>query len=190
MGEVTMNIQLVKHHLDYCQRIFELSSVPQIKDALGLPGETVEDTKQFVKGVIKEESQGKRIPRVILDDHGNVIGLTDLMFINHDKKSCHIGTWIGHEYWGKGYNEASKIAILQLAFEELGLHYVFAGARKVNIRSQKAQEKLPFIRLHVESEFPEEHRALEKREKQPCILNVFCKEDFINYTTSSKNINP
>jgi len=181
-------IQLVKHREEYYEEIFRLSSALPVKQALGLPDGTVEDTKCFIQRVMEEEREGKTVPRVILNEESILIGLTDLMFINQQKKSCHIGTWIGYEYWGQGYNEASKIAILQIAFEELGLHHVFAGARVVNIRSQKAQEKLPFIRLNVEAEFPEEHKALEKKEKQPCVLNVFCTEDFSNYLNSNDKL--
>lgn len=178
-------IKLVNHREEYCHEIYRLSSVPQVKDALGLPDGTVEDTKHFIQRVLAEEQLGRTVPRVILDENNRLVSLTDLMFIDHQKKSCHIGTWIGYEYWGQGFNEASKLAMLQIAFEELDLDYVFAGARAVNIRSQKAQEKLPFIRLHVESEFPEEHKALEKKEKQPCVLNVFCKRDFLSYIEGS-----
>lgn len=174
-------IKLVKQREEYCEEIHRLSSAPQVKDALGLPDGTSEDTRRFIQRVLAEEQAGATIPRVILNEEDKLIGLTDLMFIDRQKKSCHIGTWIGHDYWGRGYNEASKLAMLQIAFEELELDYVFAGARAVNIRSQKAQEKLPFIRLHVEAEFPEEHEALEKKEKQPCVLNVFCKEDYLAY---------
>ncbi|MDJ0332687.1 GNAT family N-acetyltransferase [Planococcus sp. S3-L1] len=174
-------IRLVKHQEKYCEEIFRLSSALPVKEALGLPDGTIEDTKRFVQRIMKEEEAGKTVPRVILNEENILVGLTDLMFINYQKKSCHIGTWIGHEYWGQGFNKASKIAILQIAYEELGLDHVFAGARVVNIRSQKAQEKLPFIRLHVESKFKEEHKALENKEKQPCVLNVFNKEDFLTY---------
>ncbi|MDN7240753.1 GNAT family N-acetyltransferase [Planococcus sp. N028] len=179
------SIKLVNHRFDYANEIHTLSSATPVKEALGLPDGTVEDTKQFIKMRLEEEFAGKTVPRVILNEDFELIGLTDLMFIDYPKKSCHIGTWIGHPYWGKGYNEASKIAILQIAFKELGLDYVFAGARQTNIRSQKAQEKLPYIRLNVESEFPEEHAALEKKEKQPCLLNVFCKNDFFSYMNTA-----
>ena len=175
------SVVLVPHDDVYCEEIFRLSSMPAVKDALGLPDGNLEDTIRFSRLVRQEEKTGTRIPRVILNEQHQLVGLTDLMFIDHAKKSCHIGTWIGQEYWGQGYNEASKIAILKLAFEELGLSRVFAGARKVNIRSQKAQEKLPFISLHVEAEFPEEHEALEAKEKQPCVLHVFRKEHFEAY---------
>ncbi|KHF39227.1 GNAT family N-acetyltransferase [Halalkalibacter okhensis] len=175
------NVQLVKHKIDFCDQIYQLSSDPYVKGVLGLPDGKEEDTKQFVEAIIQEEHEGKTVSRVILDENSNVIGITTLMFIDHDKKSCHIGSWLGHKYWGKGYNQASKVAILRIAFEELGLLHVLAGARKVNIRSQRAQEKLPFIRLHVEKEFPKEHTALETKEKQPCVLHAFYREDFIKY---------
>jgi len=174
-------VKLVAHEDEFCEEIFRLSSVPAVKDALGLPDGAIEDTLRFSRRVREEELAGKTLPRVILDEQNRLIGLTDLMFIYHAKKSCHIGTWIGKEYWGQGFNEASKVAILKIAFEELGLERVFAGARVVNLRSQKAQEKLPFIRLHVEAEFPQEHEALENKEGQPCILHVFRKEDFEAY---------
>lgn len=181
-------IKLVKHQAEYSKEIFRLSSAPPVKEALGLPEGKIEDTQHFIQRVIKEEQAGKTVPRVILSEENKLIGLTDLMSIDYEKKSCHIGTWIGHEYWGQGYNEASKIAILKIAFEELELDYVFAGARAVNIRSQKAQEKLQFIHLHVASKFPAELEALEKKEKQPCILHAFCKKDFVDYLNINKKI--
>lgn len=58
-------------------------------------------------------------------------------------------------------------------------------ARKINTRSQKAQEKLPFIRLNVEKVFPPEHLALENKEKQSCVLHAFYKEDFIKFLERS-----
>ncbi len=174
-------VKLVPFHLDFCEDIYRLSSAPPVKEALGLPDGTVEDTKQFVQKALQLEQEGRSVPRAILNESGHLVGLTELMFIDHDKKSCHVGTWIGHDYWGQGYNEASKLEILSIAFEEVGLEWVFAGARKVNVRSQKAQEKLPFIRLGVEEEYLEEHRALETKEKQACVLNVFTKADFLAY---------
>ncbi|MET4561377.1 RimJ/RimL family protein N-acetyltransferase [Lysinibacillus parviboronicapiens] len=179
-----MAVTLVKHDIKYAEAMHALSSMPQVRDALGLPAGKVEDTINFIKRECIDEEEGKTVPRVVLNEEGQVIGVTALMFIDHAKKSCHIGSWLGYEFWGKGYNLEAKKAILEIAFYELGLKRVFAGARKVNIRSQKAQEKLPFIRLGVEQDFPHEHNWLEVKEKQPCVLNVFEREDFVRYSTS------
>lgn len=187
-GELRMAVTLVKHDIKYAEAMHELSSMPQVRDALGLPAGKVEDTINFIKRECVDEEEGKTVPRVVLNEEGQLIGVTSLMFIDHDKKSCHIGSWLGHQFWGKDYNLEAKTAILDIAFFELGLARVFAGARKVNIRSQKAQEKLPFIRLGVESKYPEEHSWLEVKEKQPCVLNVFEREDFVRYRISLQKV--
>lgn len=61
------------------------------------------------------------------------------------------------------------------------LTYVFAGAKTNNIRSLKAQEKLSYISLHVEKQFPDVHAALEKEVKSPCVLHVVSCEKFSNW---------
>lgn len=183
-----MAVTLVRHDVKYAEAMHALSSMPQVRDALGLPAGKVEDTIHFIKRERIDEEEGKTVPRVILDEEGQVIGVTSLMFIDHHKKSCHIGSWLGYQFWGKGYNLEAKTAILDIAFFELGLSRVFAGARKVNIRSQKAQEKLPFVRLGVEKDYPEEHSWLEVKEKQPCVLNVFEREDYVRYRTSLEKV--
>lgn len=61
------------------------------------------------------------------------------------------------------------------------LEYVFAGAKLSNIRSQKAQEKLPYVRIDVEKEFPLEHEKLETQVNVPCILNVIEKATFMEW---------
>lgn len=178
-------ITLKQHDIQYAEEIHRLSQAPEVKNALGLPMQSVEDTMDFIALVREEERQHKTVSRVIFNEDDQLIGITTLMFIDLDKKRCHIGSWIGHEYWGQGYNLLSKIQILKIAFEQLQLDVVFAGARTVNIRSQKAQEKLPFMTLHVEDAFPDEHQLLQERQRQPCILNAVYREDFLKYNTPS-----
>lgn len=71
--------------------------------------------------------------------------------------------------------------MLTLAFNELNLNLVFAGARKENIRSQKFQEKIPYVSTKVNEQYPEVVRFLEAKENTSCILNVIKKEDFKKY---------
>lgn len=174
-------VQLIKLNVQYARDIHRLSQAEEVKNALGLPDQTVADTHNFIQHTIMDEKSGNTLSRLILNENDQLIGMTTLMFIDKAKNSCHIGSWIGHDYWGQGYNLSSKIEILKIAFLELKLDIVFAGARAVNIRSQKAQEKLPFIKLGVENIFPDVHTFLETKEKQRCVLNAFYKEDFLNY---------
>lgn len=180
-------VTLIPQALRYAKEINRFSQAPEVKNALGLPTQSVEDTENFIINTIMEESEGKTISRLILNEEEQLIGVTTLMFIDQCNKQCHIGSWIAVDYWGQGYNLASKIELLKIAFEYLQLEVVFAGARTVNLRSQRAQEKLPFISLNIEKQFSEEHLLLEKRQKQPCILNAVFKEDFLNYLYSTQN---
>ncbi|WBL16959.1 GNAT family N-acetyltransferase [Sutcliffiella sp. NC1] len=160
-----------------------LSSAPQVKDALGLTCEqtSLKGTLDFIGFILEQEILGKQYSRVILNENEDVIGVITLKDINKANKTCHIGTWIGHQYWGKGYNALAKAEILYTAFAKMGLEYVFAGAKLSNIRSQKSQAKLPYIRVGVQSEFPEEYLKLEQQVNAPCVLNVMEKDIFLEW---------
>lgn len=174
-------VTLLPLDLRYANVIFELSSDPHVKNALGIKVEKIEDTKAFILFALEEERKNHSLSRVIINEKNEVIGLTTLKHINYAKKQSHIGSWLGYPYWGKGYNAAAKKEIFKIAFLDLQLTYVFAGAKTTNIRSLKAQEKLPYISLHVENKFPDEHAALEKEVKSPCVLHVISHEKFLNW---------
>ncbi|QTD39728.1 GNAT family N-acetyltransferase [Sporosarcina sp. Te-1] len=178
-----VNIVLAPHHVKYAEAISTLSSAPQIRDALGLSAEQTsrEGTEGFIEFISQQEIEGKQYSRVILDEQENVVGVITLKELDPVNKTSHIGTWIGYPYWGKGFNEAAKRKILYTAFTELELDVVFAGAKKKNVRSQRAQEKLPYIKCHVEKEYPEEHKNLEMQVREACILNIIEKEAFLRW---------
>ncbi|HDR4605373.1 MULTISPECIES: GNAT family N-acetyltransferase [Bacillus] len=175
------HVTLVPLDLRYANVIFRLSSDSHVKNALGIKVEKIEDTKAFLLFVIEEERQKRSLSRMIVNEESEIIGLTTLKHINYEKKQSHIGSWLGYPYWGKGYNEAAKKEIFKIAFLDLQLTYVFTGAKTNNIRSLKAQEKLPYISLHVENKFPDEHAALEKEVRSPCSLHVVSREKFLNW---------
>lgn len=175
------HVTLLPLDLQYAEIIFTLSSDAQVKNALEIKVEKIEDTKAFLLFAIEEERQKKSLSRMIVNEENEIIGLTTLKHINYEKKQSHIGSWLGYPYWGKGYNEVAKKEIFKIAFLDLQLTYVFAGAKKANIRSLKAQEKLPYISLHVEDRFPDEHSALEKEVKSSCVLHVVSREKFLNW---------
>ena len=176
-------ISLVPHNKSYAKSMSLLSTASQVKDALGLTNNQIslEGTIDFIEFILEQEQLGKQYSRAIINENENLIGVITLKDINDTNNTCHIGTWIGHQYWGQGYNALAKSEILFTAFTKLDLKYVFAGAKLSNIRSQKAQEKLPYIRVGVQSEFSDEHKKLELQVNAPCILNVIEKRTFLNW---------
>lgn len=179
-----IKISLVPHSMQYAKVMSLLSSAPEIKDVLGLTDEqySVEGTTEYIDFIMKEEKLGKQYSRIILDEYQNFIGVITLKDIQDFNKSSHLTSWIGHQYLGRKFNAAATSEILYIAFTELNLEYVFAGAELSNLRLRKSQEKLPYMRIGVQSEFPEEHKKLESQASSPCILNVVESEDFLNWS--------
>ncbi len=178
-----VSIQLVPHDVSYAEEMSRLTSNPEVRNALGFTDQqcSVDGTRDFIRLMQLEEKLGQQFSRMIFNEENHLIGVISLKNIDEKEKLCHIGTWIGRPYWGKGYNQLAKIEMLKIAFEYFQFNYVFAGARLENTRSQKAQAKLPYMTLHVEHQFYHEWKKLEQQERTPCILNVVKKEDFLNW---------
>lgn len=95
----------------------------------------------FFKGAI--ESKGAFLVSDVRT--GEAIGSSRYYDVNEDAKSVFIGyTFIARSHWGKGYNPALKSLMLEHAFKFAERVMFHVGA--VNIRSQKAMEKLGAIK--------------------------------------------
>lgn len=60
---------------------------------------------------------------------------------NKSHNNGEIGYWIGEEYWGRGYATEAVSALIRFAFEEKGLHRVFARHLSSNPSSGKVMTK-------------------------------------------------
>lgn len=183
-------VLLMPHDIKYAKSISSLSSQPQVREPLGLSEDqtSVEGTIQFIEFMQEQEKLGTQYSRVIFNENNELIGIITLKDIDKTKKTCEIGTWIGYPYWGKGYNELAKKEILYTAFAEMDLEYVFVAVKKTNIRSQKAQAKLPYIRMNVQHEFPEKYKKVQEQLKVPCLLNVIERNTFLKWYSEQKQI--
>ena len=91
-------------------------------------------TRDFIEFIQGEERMGKQLSRVIFNEKEEFIGVITLKLINRAAGTAHIGTWIGGDYWGLGYNELAKEEMFKMAFEELKLNRIFAGAKLTNVQ--------------------------------------------------------
>ena len=178
-----IEVKLVKHNQAYAEEMSRLTSDIRVKDALGLNDKQVslEGAREYIDFILYEEEHKKQLSRVILNEEDRLIGVITLKSISPYRRTAHIGTWIGADYWGKGYNQLAKQKMLDIAFYELGLEYVFAGATIQNIRSQKAQQKLPYMLIDVGDKFPDELEKIEAETLSDCILNMVTKESYLKY---------
>lgn len=94
--------------------------------------------KEYKKPRIKRSSFDFAIE---LNSTKEFIGITSLHTINLSNNNCYTGTWMGVDYWGKGYNKDSKKLLLNYAFKQLKFHKVLFSTYTDNKRSQKSIEK-------------------------------------------------
>lgn len=178
-----VRIQLKKHDRNYTEVMSALTSDERVQKALKLNRHqvSINGTRDFIDFIQGEERMGHQVSRVIFNEEDKLIGVITLKGIDRKRGIAHIGTWLGADYWGKGYNELAKEEMFKYAFETLQLNRVFAGARIANERSLAAQKKLPYVRFDVGAQFPEELEKIEQETNEKCILNVVEKDDFMNY---------
>ncbi|MEH7884887.1 GNAT family N-acetyltransferase [Bacillus sp. JJ1609] len=123
--------------------LFELMVHPEVFPFVRQKAYSYDEFVFITKQTIEAEERGELISRTILDEWGTPIGTINLFDVQEG--AGFLGTWLGKPYHGKGYNNLAKDAFFQELFYELGLETIFMRIRKVNIRSIKAAEKLPYV---------------------------------------------
>lgn len=81
------HVTLLPLDLCYTNVIFELSSDPHIKNALGITVENIEDTKTFLLFAIEEERQKKSLSRMIVNEENEIIVISPHLNILIMRKS-------------------------------------------------------------------------------------------------------
>jgi RimJ/RimL family protein N-acetyltransferase len=146
MGSVCPNggiFMLKKRDLHDSHTLYELMTHPDVFPFVRHKADSYEEFLFITKQTIEAEERGELISRTILDEWGAPIGTINLFDI--EDNAGFLGTWLGKPYHGKGYNSPAKDAFFNELFYEVGIETVFMRIRKVNIRSIKAAEKLPYV---------------------------------------------
>lgn len=133
---------LKKRELSDCPVLFELMIHPDVFPFVRHKTHQYDEYLFITKQMIEAEERGELISRTIIDEWGNPIGTITLYDIADN--AGFLGTWLGKEYHGKGYNGLAKEAFFNEVFFELGIETVFLRIRKENIRSLKAASKMPY----------------------------------------------
>jgi RimJ/RimL family protein N-acetyltransferase len=135
-------------------RPFEIEDVPAIHAALygdatamhfiGGPHD-VQRTRQGIAGYIDQQRRaGYSFWAVTERESGAVIGEAGLYPMNGVGPDIELGYALGTPWWGKGYATEAAGAILEAAFEHLGVARVVAVAKRENTASLHVLDKLGF----------------------------------------------
>ncbi len=136
-------LMLKKRELQDCQALYDLLVHPDVFPFVRQKAYSYEEFLFVTKQTIEAEERGELISRTILDEWGSPIGTINLYDI--EDNAGFLGTWLGKPFHGKGYNQAAKDAFFAELFFELGIETIFMRVKKVNHRSTKAVQKLPFV---------------------------------------------
>jgi RimJ/RimL family protein N-acetyltransferase len=140
---------LKKRDLHDCHALYDLMTHPDVFPFVRQKAYSYDEFLFTTKQTIEAEERGELISRTILDEWGAPIGTINLYDIQEN--AGFLGTWLGKPFHGKGYNKPAKDAFFEELFYELGIETIFMRIRKVNIRSIKAAEKLPYVMKANES---------------------------------------
>jgi len=136
---------LKKRDLHECHALYSLLMDPAVSPYVRYQCQSHEEYLFLTKQLMDEEEQRTTISRTILNEAGVPIGTIDLYHIvNH---TGFLATWIGAPYFGNGYSQRAKSVFLSEVFLEHAIETVFMKIRKQNIRSSKAAQKLPYVKL-------------------------------------------
>ena len=112
---------------------------------------TLADAEGFLRYI--EESESETAFAITLADDA-LVGICGLR--TKPRQAPEIGYWLGVPYWGHGYATEAARALIDHAFEDLGLERLEAGARVSNPASRRVLEKCGFqwnsvvlLRIHA-----------------------------------------
>ena len=111
----------------------------------------LDEVHRWIEEALVEREADRRIPFVVEQSNdGLVVGSTSFRDLDLRNAKVEIGsTWFSRSSWGTGANLESKLLLMTYAFESLNLERVFIRADELNLRAQRAHEKLGAVKEGV-----------------------------------------
>jgi ribosomal-protein-alanine N-acetyltransferase len=132
---------------DDAHRLYELASDPEVTRFFSWgPYEQESEAEDWLATLAPRRAAGIALELAVVDADDWVIGITGVLEISRRDRRAVVGTWLGQAYWGTGANAESKALIAHLAFGPLRMERLGAWADVRNPRSQRALERLGFVR--------------------------------------------
>lgn len=118
-------------------------------DVVGMLGtnfkeKTIDDCINFIES---SKDSSKNMHRAIVDDMDVYMGTVSLKHIDHIEKTAEFAITVRKEAMGKGYSKFGMAAILDAAFEEVGLNKVYWCVAIENLRAVRFYEKNGYKRV-------------------------------------------
>lgn len=114
------------------------------------PHESVKETSDYLDSLEAQWTDGKRAEYVIRpkageDGAGEIAGAGGLL-VDWETMTGKPAIWLRKRFWGRGYSGERAAAMIELAFERLGLELVAVPVQDGNERSRAAVER--YVNAH------------------------------------------
>jgi RimJ/RimL family protein N-acetyltransferase len=125
--------------------VHEYNSDPEVMQYLPSDPGTEEQSRELVRWCI---TQSQTDPRVYYDlavvhtAESKVIGWCSFAWRYDEVDQAEIAYILNRQYWGHGFATEIAARLLQLGFDELGAHRIFATCRPANVASRRVLEKI------------------------------------------------
>ena len=143
----TERLILRQRTADDVEDMFAYAGLPEVCYPAGFPPvDSLEAERDYFENRYFENLKKKELPSgygITVKGDDRVIGSVDFNH-RHEDDVLEIGYTLHPDYWGRGYVPEAARALIDLAFEELGLHKIELSCFGYNVQSRRVAEKLGF----------------------------------------------
>ena len=168
---------LLRHvTLDDAEAMFEYASDRENTRYTFPTNQSLEETKNNIAQFYLANPLGRW--GIELKSNGQFIGTIDLHKIDTVLKKAAIGYIINKKYWKQGLTTEATRAVIELAFEKIGMNKLIAVHDKANPASGRVMEKSGMRYSH-----DEEYAALDLHEEDRIVTRahyILTKEDYFS----------
>ncbi|OFW68666.1 MAG: GNAT family N-acetyltransferase, partial [Actinobacteria bacterium RBG_13_63_9] len=123
---------------------------PEVTRLIGGPFSREQVAERLAREIATMQSHGVQYWPVFLLATGEHMGCCGLRPYKAEEKVYEIGVHLRKAYWGEGYAPEATQAVMEHAFNTLGVKALFAGHNPANEASRRVLEKLGFRYTHDE----------------------------------------
>jgi ribosomal-protein-alanine N-acetyltransferase len=130
--------------------LFALGSNPEVTQFFSWgPYAEQAQAEAFLAGLPAKRERGEVLELAVVHHERGFAGIILLTEPSPRDRRIIVGTWLGREFWRTGVNEEAKALVARLAFDHLGIERLGSYADVRNERSQRALERIGFVREGV-----------------------------------------
>lgn len=126
--------------------VYAYQSLPEVARYCMWEPRTREQVAERMSRWIAMDGQGQDSEgityAITLKSDNSMIGDAGLMFRDREARQAELGYVLHPDYFGQGYTSEAVAAVMQIGFEKLNMHRLFARCDARNIGSWKVMEKL------------------------------------------------